>query len=61
MIPDKLADAIVAGAKRAGVHAVRAATETLAAVTAFIDEVAGAFADDAEDGAQHIEVEPEEE
>jgi len=60
MIPDKLTAAVVAGAKRAGVHAVRAAAESLAAVTAFFDEVAGAFSDDEDDAPEHIEVEPEE-
>ena len=59
MIPDRLAAALGAGARRAGTHAVRAAAETLAAVMAFIDEVSSAFDDDDEVGPTHIDVEPE--
>ena len=61
MIPDRLAAALAAGAKRASTHAVRAAAETLAAVTAFIDEVSSAFDDDdgSEDGPTRIDVEPD--
>ena len=59
MIPDKLATAIAAGAKRAGIHALRAAGEAVAAVTAFVDEVASAFRPEDDDAPEHIEVEPE--
>ena len=61
MISQRLVEAATTGAKRAGVHAMRAASELVAAVLAFADEIGGAFGDDAEDDdVEHIPVEPQE-
>jgi hypothetical protein len=56
VIDDRLWRAVAAGSRRAGTHAMRAVAEAISAVAAFADEVIKAF--DAEDGPEHIDVEP---
>lgn len=59
MIDDRLVEAVTTGARRAGVHAMRAASEVVAAVFAFVDEVANAF--DEPEPPEHITVETDDE
>jgi hypothetical protein len=56
MDDDGLIGAAAAGARRAGVHLLRAASEVVAGVIAFAEEVGKAF-DSSEDGVERIDVE----
>lgn len=55
----EMSDAFRAGMRQAGYHVLRAGYELLAGVSAFLDAVGGAEAEDGPDdpGAQRIEVE----
>jgi hypothetical protein len=58
MDDDGLLDAAAVGARRAGVHLLRAASEVVAGLVAFVEEIGKAFGDDDdEDGVEHINVE----
>lgn len=58
MDDDGLLEAAATGARRAGVHLLRAVSEVVAGVMAFADEIGKAFdGDSEEDGAEHIDVE----
>jgi len=59
MDSDRLMSAAVVGAKRAGFHALRAASEVIAGVAAFADELRNALQDVDDDGVEHIDVEPD--
>jgi hypothetical protein len=60
MIDDRLREAVLRGARRAGVHAMRSVGEAVTAVTAFVDEVGKAFVEPGE-RPEHIDVEPDDE
>ena len=59
MDDDGLLGAAATGARRAGVHLLRAASEVVAGLMAFAEEVGKAFDGD-EDGVERIDVENDE-